>query len=128
VLAITAALVRRDRTGRGAVIDIAIQDVGAWFTQMRWNAEEAPAAAVTPAAPVASVADACAHPQTAARGLIELRTDAQGTAWEVLRSPLRLARTPPRTGTPIGAPQPGPLDWHDAAQPRRAPHQTGEHA
>lgn len=116
-LAIAAALVRRDRTGRGAMIDIAMQDVGAWFTQMRWNAGAAPAVFD---GPVATVAEASAHAQTVARGLIERRADARGTEWELLRSPLRLARTPARTGTPIGAPQPGPMDWREAAEAQQA--------
>ena len=100
LLAIVAALERRERTGLGAIIDIAMQDVGAWLTQTRWNV----AAPVEPhAGPVASVADACADPQTLARELIVVRRDASGTDWEMLASPLRLSATPARVGMPIGA-------------------------
>lgn len=110
LLAIVAALERRERTGRGAIIDIAMQDVGAWLTQTRWNVE---APAQSDAGPAASVADACADPQTLARGLIVVRRDARGTDWEMLASPLRLAATPAQVGMPIGASVAGEMLWRD---------------
>ena len=50
--AIIAALVQRDRTGQGQAIDLAMQDVGAWMTQLSWNADESPTgdAALVPCA------------------------------------------------------------------------------
>ncbi len=115
LLAIVAALERRERTGLGAVIDIAMQDVGAWLTQTRWNVA---APVPPPAGPVASVADACADPQTRARELVVVRRDARGTDWEMLGSPMRLSATPPRVGTPIGASVSGALEWR--AEPTAA--------
>lgn len=112
LLAIAAALLRRDRSGRGAAVEIAMQDVGAWLTQTRWNR---PAQAAQPAMAVGSVAQAACHPQTLARDLIVRRRDAAGTEWELLASPLRLQATPPRVGMPLGPPHRGAMDWKDAA-------------
>ncbi len=125
LLAIVAALERRERTGLGATIDISMQDVGAWLTQTRWNAA---APAETPAGPAASVARACSDPQTLARELIIVRRDADGTDWEMLGSPLRLSATPPRVGTPIGASVAGTMRWRDAAADSATPHPLGANA
>ncbi len=117
LLAIVAALERRERTGRGAAIDIAMQDVGAWLTQTRWNAPHAGRASD----------GARGHrgrrqpdPQTLARELIVMRRDAAGTEWEMLASPLRLYATPPQIGMPIGTSVAGAMDWRDAPAIRRA--------
>ncbi|MBC5762932.1 CaiB/BaiF CoA-transferase family protein [Ramlibacter albus] len=108
LVAILAALARRDRTGRGAVIDIAMQDIGVWMAQSAWNgAPAAPACSLEPL----SVAEACTHPHTVARALIGARKDAAGRSWEVFASPMRLSRTPACTGTLIGEPQAGNIDW-----------------
>jgi crotonobetainyl-CoA:carnitine CoA-transferase CaiB-like acyl-CoA transferase len=112
LLAIVAALVRRERSGCGAAVEIAMQDVGAWLTQTRWNRPAQPA---HPGVPVASVGQAACHPQTLARELIVRRRDAAGTEWELLASPLRLQATPPQVGMPLGRPQQGAMDWKDAA-------------
>ncbi len=112
-LAILAALARRERTGRGGMIDISMQDVAAWMTQSLWNpAAGRPVEAPPPASPPPStVAEACTHPQTLARELIVTRTDPEGRSWEVFGSPMRLSATPARIGTLIGAPCAGPLAW-----------------
>jgi crotonobetainyl-CoA:carnitine CoA-transferase CaiB-like acyl-CoA transferase len=110
LLAIVAALERRKRVGCGSMIDIAMQDVGAWLTQTQWNVTAK--AASTPDY-VASIANVCADPQTHARELIVVRCDASGTAWELLGSPLRLMGTPPRIGMPLGVPVRGTMGWRD---------------
>jgi len=45
VLAVLAALAWRDRTGQGQSIDLSMQDIAAWLTQMAWDA---PAQAAEP--------------------------------------------------------------------------------
>ena len=112
-VAILAALARRERTGRGGMIDISMQDVAAWMTQSLWNpAADRPVEAPPPASqPPSTVAEACTHPQTLARELIVTRTDPEGRSWEVFGSPMRLSATPARIGTLIGAPCAGPLAW-----------------
>jgi crotonobetainyl-CoA:carnitine CoA-transferase CaiB-like acyl-CoA transferase len=108
LLAIIAGLARRERTGRGCLIDISMQDVGAWMTQALWNrTSESPSRACA----VLSVADACMHPQTIARELILERFDTQGRRWQVFGSPIRLARTPAQVGTLIGEASALPLRW-----------------
>lgn len=95
LLLILAALTSREKTGQGCAIDVSMQDVGAWMTQHLWNGATIP----QPASPsISSVADACTHAQTRARELILLRQDANGQSWEVMASPMRLSRTPPRLG------------------------------
>jgi crotonobetainyl-CoA:carnitine CoA-transferase CaiB-like acyl-CoA transferase len=37
VLAVIAALRERDRSGRGQLIDLSMQDIAAWLTQSAWN-------------------------------------------------------------------------------------------
>lgn len=108
LLAIVAALARRRRTGAGSVIDISMQDVGAWMTQRHWNGLHATLAY---AGHVASVAEACTHAQTKARELIVVRPDEKGGRWEVFGSPMRLSRTPAQTGTLIGDPGKGEMTW-----------------
>lgn len=48
LLAVLAALEERERTGRGQVIDLSMQDAAAWMTQVAWNGRraQAPAPAV----------------------------------------------------------------------------------
>ena len=114
LLAIVAALERRKVTGQGAMIDIAMQDVGAWLTQLRWNVSDVSDVSARDTAykgPVASVADASQHAQTVARELLVVRRDAVGTDWEMLASPMRLSRTPPGVGTPLGAASTALIGW-----------------
>jgi crotonobetainyl-CoA:carnitine CoA-transferase CaiB-like acyl-CoA transferase len=44
LLAILAALEYRERSGRGQVIDLSMQELSAWLTQFAWNAPEGAAA------------------------------------------------------------------------------------
>jgi crotonobetainyl-CoA:carnitine CoA-transferase CaiB-like acyl-CoA transferase len=115
LVAILAALVARDRTGRGHAIDLSMQDGAAWMTQTAWN--RAGAAGDTPTAgPARTIADAVAHPHTAARGLIVHRPDVNGVLWPQHGTPMRLAATPLATLDPAGP----LLDWARVqAQPWR---------
>lgn len=108
LLAIIAALARRERTGRGCVIDISMQDVGLWMTQLSWHGTPPLA---SPKEPVLSVSQACTHPQTVARELIIRRPDTAGRVWEVFASPMRLDKTPASTGMLIGPPHAGEISW-----------------
>jgi len=108
LLLILAALSWREKTGRGCAIDVSMQDVGAWMTQHLWNGRAIPSPVPLT---VASVADACTHAQTQVRELILLRRDANGRTWEIMASPMRLSRTPPRLGSLIGAPSRERLRW-----------------
>ena len=141
MLAILLALYRRDETGRGATIDLCMQDCGAWCTRLNWHgnggaprhkviaaedghvlAEAGPdktekavattsgrreeivarlKAAGIPAAPVRTVAEVAAAPETAARGLVPW-AESDGVRWPLLGSPIRLSRTPAVIATPIG--------------------------
>ncbi|WP_207001275.1 CaiB/BaiF CoA transferase family protein [Trinickia mobilis] len=108
LLAIIAGLARRDKTGRGSVIDISMQDVGAWMTQGLWNQAVEPRAYTCQAATIAEV---CTHRQTIARELIVVGYDDAGRGWEVFGSPMRLSKTPARLGTLIGHPSSVHLTW-----------------
>lgn len=55
LLAVLAALERKERTGAGAVIDLAMQDCAAWATQMLWNGAPGSAAEVR----ILAAADGC---------------------------------------------------------------------
>jgi len=110
LFAIAAALEHRDRSGRGTMIDISMQDVGAWLTQTLWNTGRR---MTDYAGQVATIAGACAHPQVLARELIVRRVDAEGTEWEMLGSPLKLDVTPPCIGTPLGRPVSGAMTWRE---------------
>jgi len=83
LLAVLAALLQRDRSGQGQMIDLSMQDAAAWMTQGAWNA---PGRTQPPApAHAATIADAAQNPHTTARGvLFERRDDAGKTlvhAW-----------------------------------------------
>lgn len=142
LLAILLALYRRAETGRGADIDLCMQDCGAWCTRLNWNGKagaggytvvaatdghvvaEATAAQVErvlgatagrregvsarlkaagiPAAPVRTVAEVAAAPETAARELVPW-VQSGDLRWPLLGSPIRLSRTPAVVATPIAA-------------------------
>jgi crotonobetainyl-CoA:carnitine CoA-transferase CaiB-like acyl-CoA transferase len=113
LLSILAALDRRDRTGQGAALDLAMHDCAAWATQMVWNDSERPEPAVISrnggfvaeadgySAPVLGVAEVLGHEQTRGRGLIRHETAADGEEWLVLGSPMRLLSTPAEVGGPM---------------------------
>lgn len=141
LLGILAALYRRDRTGEGVSLDIAMQDCAVWAVQAALDASEPEAAVVAcndgwiavqggtepfadtrdealalcaargqPAAPVLSVPEVLAAPQTAARGLLLEVPTADGSHWTVLGSPLRLSASPARVRSAmprLGWPDPG---------------------
>jgi crotonobetainyl-CoA:carnitine CoA-transferase CaiB-like acyl-CoA transferase len=50
LLAVLAALDRRERTGLGATLDLAMQECSAWATQMMWNDGSRTPATVAPVA------------------------------------------------------------------------------
>lgn len=108
-VAILAALARREQDGRGATIDLSMQDIGAWSTQTLWNVARVEARRDVVARTVAA---ACDDPQTHARDLVVRRVDADGVAWELLGSPMKLARSTASIGAPIGRPVPnGQAPW-----------------
>lgn len=108
LLGVLAALEQREEHGGpGAILDLAMQDGSAWATHRLWNGAPVPRAARIVAtvagpvleengasAPVATVAEVLAHPQTAARELVVERPTADGSRWTVLGSPMRLRSTP----------------------------------
>lgn len=142
MLAILLALHRRGETGRGAAIDLCMQDCGAWCTRLNWNRKgrgsdhtviaaadghvvaEAGDAKVTkaldamagrreeivarlkaagiPAAPVRTIAEVAAAPETAARELVPWVQSGE-LRWPLLGSPIRLSRTPAIISAPIAA-------------------------
>lgn len=55
------------------------------------------------AAPVRTVSEVLSDPYVRARELLVLRPSRDGSAWQVLASPMRLARTPPRVRSTMGA-------------------------
>ena len=55
LVAVLAALEYRDRTGRGQFVDLSMQDIAAWMTQVAWNG------ATEPAVPLTVVACADGH-------------------------------------------------------------------
>ena len=57
LFAVLAGLEQRRRTGRGVMIDLAMQDVAVWMTQTAWNGAPRPAYAVLPCTDGYLVAD-----------------------------------------------------------------------
>lgn len=57
LFAVLAGLEQRRRTGRGVMIDLAMQDVAVWMTQTAWNGAPRPAYTVLPCADGHLVAD-----------------------------------------------------------------------
>jgi crotonobetainyl-CoA:carnitine CoA-transferase CaiB-like acyl-CoA transferase len=148
-----AALDRKERTGRGANFDIAMQDCSAWSTQMLWRGNKHTAqsshivatsdgyvaihgdlqagahllggaagesleevarrlardevvrllqsSSSLQCVPVLGIAEVFADPQLAARELFVERHAADGIAWKVLSSPMRLRSTPAVVSAPM---------------------------
>jgi crotonobetainyl-CoA:carnitine CoA-transferase CaiB-like acyl-CoA transferase len=110
LVALLAALLRRDRDGIGQAIDLSMQDGAAWLAQTAWQSG---AGAAPPIDAACTVADVAQHPHTAARALIYRQRDRAGRDWWMLGPPVRLA------ATPLVAPEPAaPLEALKA--PRRA--------
>lgn len=107
VVAILAALEYRNRSGEGQYIDLSMQDVVAWSTQLAWNGHARQMAAAPHeegGAPVRTPVEvlACAH--TKARRLHFIINDQRG-AWPALAVPMHLLGTPPairRPGPELG--------------------------
>lgn len=109
LVALLAALLRRDRDGAGQAIDLSMQDGAAWLAQTAWQSD---AGAAPPIDTARTVADVAQHPHTAARGLIYRQRDRAGRDWWMLGPPVRLA------ATPLAAPEPAePLEALKAPRP-----------
>jgi len=88
LVALLAALLQRDRDGRGLEIDLSMQDAAAWIAQAAWNGT---AAATVPAGAARTVAEVARHPQTASRGLLYRQRDRSGHDWWMLGPPMILS-------------------------------------
>jgi crotonobetainyl-CoA:carnitine CoA-transferase CaiB-like acyl-CoA transferase len=111
LVAVLAALLRRETSGQGERLDISMQDAGAWFTQWRGDAD----VQVVPrgdghvvvrgdvSAPVLTIAEVAASAQTKARDLMLSAAGYEGLQWAMLRCPMLLSATPAEVRTPIGA-------------------------
>lgn len=103
VTAILAALEYRNRSGVGQFIDLSMQDMVAWSTQLAWNGRlrdmRARTALETLTTPIRTPAEVLACAQTAARGLRTAVRDGRGE-WPALAVPLRLLGTPPQVTRP----------------------------
>jgi crotonobetainyl-CoA:carnitine CoA-transferase CaiB-like acyl-CoA transferase len=85
------------------VDDPKILEAGARPGATRAERERALAAVGVRTAPVNTVPEAVAHPQTAARRLWFEFRGPDGETWPLLGSPLRLTATPPRVCRPMGS-------------------------
>ncbi|HBT44030.1 MAG TPA: hypothetical protein DEB21_19140 [Rhodospirillaceae bacterium] len=70
LVAVLAALEYRDRTNRGQFIDLSMQDIAAWMTQIAWNGKTEPAVPLTVVA--------CADGHVLAEAAVEAVTCAAG--------------------------------------------------
>jgi crotonobetainyl-CoA:carnitine CoA-transferase CaiB-like acyl-CoA transferase len=104
LVALLAALLQRDRDGRGLEIDLSMQDAAAWIGQAAWNGS---VAATVPDGIAHTLAEVAQHPQTAARGLLYQQRDRGGRTWWMLGPPMNLS------GTKLVAPAPAEpmLSW-----------------
>ena len=107
VVAVLAALVFRNRTGQGQSIDLSMQDILSWSTQIAWNdrmtdnsqwsvVRRTGGFALTGsgrAVEINTPAEALLAEQTTARQLWFELSDFRGT-WPALATPLRLSGTP----------------------------------
>lgn len=80
LLGMLAALDRRDRTGRGLHLDLAMQDVSAWATQTLWNRREGSRARILKAADGHVVVEGSDAALAAALGLADAETANTGPA------------------------------------------------
>jgi len=116
--AIAAAVLERDRSGRGQVIDVAMQDVLVWLTQLGWPGAGCPryrvgsrarawtlGVADEPAVTVQGVAAALQSAVAQRRRLLrELPTGEEGLAWQILASPYRWNAETPALGSGVALP------------------------
>ncbi|MDP1693668.1 MAG: CoA transferase [Burkholderiaceae bacterium] len=115
---IVAAVVERDRSGRGQVIDVAMHDALVWLTQLGWPGAGCPPYRVSgsdaawalgvadePAEPVQGVADALLCAVARRRRLLrEVPTGTDGRGWRVLASPYRWCAEEPAVGRGVALP------------------------
>ncbi len=101
LVAVLAGLHGRQRTGEGCSIDLTMQDGVAWVTHPVWAPEHRPKSSVdlqggrwlvndaTGTAPVLTVDEVLAHPQTKERGLLLDVPTADGSRWTAVETPMR---------------------------------------
>jgi crotonobetainyl-CoA:carnitine CoA-transferase CaiB-like acyl-CoA transferase len=133
---IVAAVVERDRSGRGQVIDVAMQDVLVWLTQLGWPGAGCPPYRVSgsaagwalgvadePAVPVQGVAGALQSAVSRRRRLLrEVPTGAADVAWQVLASPYRWDADVPALGRGVALPGADNVGIFAARHPAAAGH------
>lgn len=115
---IVAAVVERDRSGRGQMVDVAMQDALVWLTQLGWPGVGCPPYRVSggdgrwalgvadePAVPVQGVADALLCAVAHRRRLLrEVPTGTDGGGWRVLAAPYRWCAEEPALGCGVALP------------------------
>lgn len=111
-LLVLAAILERDRSGRGQAIDIAMHDALVWLTQLGWPEVGTPATRVSASdggwslcvessapEPVLEAGAALRSEDAHRREILRTVDAGNGDAWHVLASPHRWRQAPASTGT-----------------------------